>query len=154
MAVAVRLELARMKDAVPLASLSREEVEYGLEWRWTPRRIARAIQDPETEVLLARIDEAVAGFAVLELGVESAHLVLFAVSPAHRRQGVGRALFTWLQPLAVNAGLGHVHLEVRHHNQGAQDFYRKLGFRAQRLVPGYYQGVEDAVRMVLPLGAT
>lgn len=147
----VSIELARVRDAVALARMSRDEVEMGLRWRWTPRRIATAIQAPDTEVVLARRAGQIAGFGILELGLDSAHLVLFAVAPAHRRRGVGRALFEWLQPLAVNAGLGQIRLEVRSDNLDGQSFYRKLGFEPFRTLRGYYQGVEDAVEMVLSL---
>ena len=147
----VSIELARVRDAIALAAMSRDEVEAGLSWRWTPRAIARAVQAPETEVVLARRDGALAGFGILELGHETAHLVLFAVAPEHRRRGVGRALFEWLHPLAVNAGLGRIRLEVRSRNHEGQAFYRKLGFEPARRLQGYYQGVEDAVEMILRL---
>jgi len=46
------------------------------------------------------------------------------------------------------AGLAAIHLEVRQRSQGARAFYRRHGFAEVGRVVGYYQGVEDAIRMV------
>jgi hypothetical protein len=36
---------------------------------------------------------------------------------------------------------------VRAGNQGAQLFYKRLGYRTIAHLPGYYQGIEAALRM-------
>lgn len=146
------VEPARVCDAAAIGRLSRDEVERGLSWRWTASAVVRAMREPETEVVVARCaGDVVAGFGIMKLGRSHAHIALFAVSPDHRRRGVGRAIFEWLRPLAVNAGLLQIRLEVRVANLQAQRFYRNLGFEPGRIRPGYYSGIEGALEMALPL---
>jgi ribosomal protein S18 acetylase RimI-like enzyme len=45
-----------------------------------------------------------------------------------------------------------VRVEVRDYNPNALAFYEALGFRVTGRVPGYYDGVLDAVRLVKRLG--
>lgn len=139
--------LARVSDAVPIANLSRDLIEYGLRWRWTPERVAASIRDPEANVLVARIDEKIAGFGIMRYGDSDAHLDLLAVAPAYRRAGIGRGLVQWLEKCALTAGTFKIELEVRAGNEAAQLFYRCLGYGTIAHLPGYYQGVEAALRM-------
>lgn len=53
-----------------------------------------------------------------------------AVDPAHRRQGLGRAVVDSLLALASVQGAGHALLEVEEHNAAARALYRGAGFRA------------------------
>jgi ribosomal-protein-alanine N-acetyltransferase len=88
------------------------------------------------------------GFAILRYGDDVAHLNLLAVAPAHRRRGVARALLQWLEETALTAGTFVIGLELREGNAAARAFYRLLGYRELGQIPGYYQGVENAIRMV------
>jgi ribosomal-protein-alanine N-acetyltransferase len=110
-------------------------------------RVAASIRAPEVNVLVARIHENIAGFGVMRYGDEIAHLDLLAVAPPYRRAGVGRQLLEWLEKCAVVAGIFSVTLEVRAGNEGAQFFYERLGYRTLVHLPGYYQGIEAALRM-------
>ena len=147
------LKLARSADAATIANLSRVAIEYGLRWRWTPLRVEASIRDPDVNVLVARMDKKMAGFAIMRYGEDKAHLDLLAVAPAYRRTGVGRRLLRWLEECAVVAGIFTVGLEVRAGNEGAQLFYQRLGYRPLAELPGYYQGVETAIRMARDLSA-
>lgn len=160
-AAAPPLALATTADAAAIARLSRDEIERGLPWRWQPAAVARLIAAENTVVLCAREmagdtrdeDEApLAGFGVMEFGEREAHLVLLAVAPRRRRQGVARHILGWLEKSARTAGLSEIRLEVRAGNRGAQRFYAELGFRRRRYLPGFYQGREAAYRMVKALG--
>lgn len=148
----VTLEPASPRDAVRIAQLSERVVEFGLRPAWTPHRIAAAIHDRETMVLTARAERRLAGFAIMQFGDASAHLNLLAVDPAHRRLGVGRQLIEWLEESALVAGTLRIRLELRAGNTEALSFYSALGYRRRALVPGYYQGIEDAIRMERRLG--
>jgi ribosomal-protein-alanine N-acetyltransferase len=141
------LRLARLAEAAAIANLSRDLIEYGLQWRWTPARIAASIRAPDVNVLVACDREKIAGFAIMRYGDDVAHLDLLAVAPAYRRSGVGRQLLEWLEKCAIVAGIFKVALEVRAGNDGAQRFYQRMGYRALAQLPGYYQGVEAALRM-------
>jgi [ribosomal protein S18]-alanine N-acetyltransferase len=141
------LRLARPGDAAAIARLSRDSIEYGLQWRWTPARVTASIRASNVNVLVACIHSNLAGFAIMRYGDDIAHLDLLAVAPSYRRAGVGRQLLEWLEKCAVVAGIFKVALEVRAGNEEAQLFYKRMGYRTLLHLPGYYQGVEAALRM-------
>ena len=144
----IDISLALPSDAMSIAQLSRDAIEYGLSWRWTARRVARSIRDSETNVVVARRSSAFLGFAILKYEEDESHLLLMAVSPLHRRQGVASVMLTWLEETIRAAGISSIQLETRSRNDEALAFYRRHGFQDAGLYPGYYEGVEDARRMV------
>jgi ribosomal-protein-alanine N-acetyltransferase len=141
------LQLARAADATVIANMSRVLIESGLGWRWTPQRVLASICAANVNVLVARIDDRIAAFAIMRYGDDVAHLDLLAVAPSYRRTGVGRQLLEWLEKCAAVAGISSIDLEVRAQNSGAQLFYESMGYRKLAHMPGYYEGVEDAFRM-------
>jgi ribosomal-protein-alanine N-acetyltransferase len=142
------LGLAAPADAAPIAVMSRELIETGLPWTWTPERVARNLAQADTLVLTARERACLAGFAIMQFGEERAHLSLFAVRPDCQRQGVGRRMLAWLTESALTAGISSIHLELRENNRDARRFYLKQGYGETARIPGYYQGRETAVRML------
>ena len=139
------LGLARTSDAREIAEMSRDLIEQGLTWSWTPARVQHFISGPESSVVVARRERQIAAFAIMHFGDEVAHLNLLAVAPEHRRQGLGRQLMDWLT--ATEAGVFRINLELRTHNEPARIFYECLGFDQLGVVQGYYQGREAALRM-------
>jgi ribosomal-protein-alanine acetyltransferase len=141
------LNLARSADCAEIAEMSRDLIEHGLGWSWTPGRVARSIAGRESCVLVARRERRIAAFAIMHFADETAHLNLLAVCPAHRRQGLGRQLLEWLFATAMEAGIFRINLELRADNDGARKFYETLGFETLDVVQAYYQGRESALRM-------
>jgi ribosomal-protein-alanine N-acetyltransferase len=127
--------------------MSRQHVEHGLRWRWTPPRVRKQIDDPDTMALVASLDGKIAGFGLMHFGDLRAHLVLFAVEPRHRKTGVGGAMLQWLEASCITAGIQDIRLEVRAGNHLAQRFYRNRGFASIGRIPGYYDRSEAAVVM-------
>ena len=143
-AAAITLLPASVADALPLALLSRDEIETGLPWRWRPRRLLACIRDDDHVVLVARSGPELAGFGVMHYGEQHAHLALLAVAPRWRRAGIGIRLLRWLEETAIVAGLERVDLEVREANQGARAFYERAGYRCFAREPGYYEPARGA----------
>lgn len=144
----VDVRLATVADAEPIARLSRAHIEQGLPWRWTPERVARFVRDRDTNVAVARESgERVAGFGIMQYAEDEAHLLLFAVHPRHRRQGVGTAILSWLEAVARTAGVSRVVLECRRGNVAARDFYGALDYHERAIVRRMYSGVEDGVTL-------
>jgi ribosomal-protein-alanine N-acetyltransferase len=146
------IRLAAASEAAPIARMSREYIEYGLGWSWTPRRVLRAIEDRATNVVVSHEQEAILGFGIMSYGETKAHLVLLAVEPRQRQRGLGAALLGWLEKCALTAGLPRVQLEARADNPGAIAFYEEQGYRSLGSVAGYYRGSVDAVKMEKRLG--
>ena len=146
---------ARCADVQTIADMSRRLVEVGLPWTWTPERVMRHLQHPDSMVITARSagcdSSSLAGFAIMHFGDDIAHLNLLAVDSAHQRLGLGRRLLSWLEHTAVAAGTFTICLEVRARNPVALLFYRRLGFLETGRVPRYYSGREDALRLMRDL---
>jgi ribosomal-protein-alanine N-acetyltransferase len=77
-------------------------------------------------------------------------ILSIAVSPGHRRKGIGALL--------MHAALEHltgkverVQLQVNATNEKAIGFYRRFGFRETGRLENYYQNGDDAVEMTLVL---
>jgi ribosomal-protein-alanine N-acetyltransferase len=144
--------LARPGDAREIAEMSRDLIEQGLTWAWTPARVQHFITGTDSLGVVARRERRLAAFAIMHFGEETAHLNLLAVHPACRRQGLGRQLMDWLGTTAMVAGIFRISLELRTNNLAARLFYENLGFEQQGVVQGYYQGREAALRMSRRLG--
>jgi ribosomal-protein-alanine N-acetyltransferase len=127
--------------------MSRQFIETGLGWSWTPARVAASVRDRETNVIVAESAGALIGFAIMTYGDESAHLTLLAVRENNRRRGLGSILLKWLETTALEAGVGRIRLETRAGNAAAIAFYGSKGYRAVRRLTGYYRGIEDALRL-------
>ncbi len=146
------IRLATLADAARIGEMSRDLIEHGLGWRWTPVSIRRCIRDPATNVAVAAAAHGgVAGFAVMQYKDDEAHLILLGVEPAFRRRGIAGALIAWHEKAALTAGIGTVYVEARASNAAARALYGKLGYREVQVVHGYYHGVEDAVRLAKDL---
>ena len=141
------VQLATLGDAKAIAALSRDQIEAGLGWSWTSARIERAIRDPDTNVAVVRDNGAILAFGIMSYRDEAAHLLLFAVDRAHRRRGIGSIVLRWLEAVARAAGVARIHVECRRINEAARNFYGEHGYHEHEIRKGYYQGVEDAVRL-------
>jgi len=120
--------LAADRDVDSIAVMSRDLVESGVDWFWTPNRVRRALRRTDTIVPVARVGSAMAGFALIRVGFEEAHLDLLAVRPGRRRQGIGRTLVAWLEESVLVAGVGVVRVRVRTSRPAVQSFFRSLGY--------------------------
>lgn len=143
--------LARPDDASAIAEHSRTLIEHGLDWRWTPARIRRAIAARDINVAVGRREGQLAGFGVMEYQDEEAHLCLLAVLPTCQRRGLGSRLMRWLEAAALESGIGVIRLEARRRNRVARAFYRRLGYEEILLSSAYYAPDEDAVRLAKDL---
>ena len=150
------IRLARRVDARQIAILSRDLIEAGLGWSWTPARVVHSINNKNSDVILAydKKNLELAGFAIMEFHQQYAHLNLLAVRPEVQGCGIGKSLVSWLEQVAVVAGIGVVYLETPTHNRQARNFYRRLAYKEIQSVPDYYQGRRSAVRLARDLWLT
>ena len=141
------IQLANMADASRIAELSRDLIESGLGWSWTTSRVLKAIKAKDSNVIVTRERKHVIGFAIMRYLEAESHLDLFGVVPHHRRKGVGTGMIKWLEKTALCNGSGVVYLETRLSNNEARAFYKSLGYEVIQQIPGYYKGIESAVRL-------
>jgi ribosomal-protein-alanine N-acetyltransferase len=93
--------------------------------------------------------EEVLGYAGLELSsFGEAELSNLAVSPTHRRQGIGQRLVAFVIGVCQEQGVSLLWLRVRRSNTEAIDFYTACGLRVRGEFRAYYdQPREDALIM-------
>lgn len=152
MATITSVRLASLAEAAEIAAMSRDLIERGLGWKWTEARVRHAIQDPDINAAVIPGDDGIEAFGIMSYREEAAHLLLFAVRPEVRRRGLGTRLLKWLEKVARTAGIGRILVECRRDNVAARDFYGEHGFHEAVISPGYYGGIEDAIRLEKRLG--
>jgi [ribosomal protein S18]-alanine N-acetyltransferase len=93
-------------------------------------------------------DPPLVGYGGVWLMVDEAHVTSVAVRPEFRGRGLGQLLMLALFDVALQKQARWLTLEVRLSNTGAQELYKKLGFREAGVRPRYYtDNNEDAVIM-------
>jgi ribosomal-protein-alanine N-acetyltransferase len=154
MITAASVRLATPADAAEIAEMSRDYIEQGLGWSWTPGRVERAILDPDTNAAVVGEHRSILGFGIMSYREEVAHLLLFAVRRSQQRRGIGGAILAWLETVATAAGIKRIQVECRRDNAAARNFYGERGYHELAISKGYYSGVEDAIRLEKWLGGT
>ena len=85
------------------------------------------------EAILAEIEGKAVGFALFFYNYSTfltqpgMYLEVLFVLPEYRRQGMGKALITYLAELAVSRGYGRLEWSVLDWNQPAINLYQKIG---------------------------
>jgi GNAT superfamily N-acetyltransferase len=129
---------ARASDVPVILQLIRELAEYerllhGVTATEDALRHSLFGPRPYGEVLIAEVGEDVAGFALFFHNYSTfraqpgIYLEDLFVRPQHRRQGIGKALFSRLARLAVERDCGRLEWAVLNWNEPALAFYRALG---------------------------
>ncbi len=94
------------------------------------------------------------GFAMLQLGEKETwnapigELLAIAIIPGHQRQGVGEALLSYMENLALRFRLSEIHLHTGKDNLPAQYLFEKAGYKIAGTEKSYYPKGQSAVRMV------
>lgn len=141
------IRLAVPADAPAIAAMSRDYIEQGLPWSWQARRIARAIRDANTNVVVAGRADALVAFGIMSYLETDAHLLLFAVHHEHRRRGVGSAVLQWLEDVARAAGSSRIRVEARRDNVAARHFYNEHGYHERQIASAMYADDVDGIRL-------
>ena len=141
------ITIARRSDAAAIAVMSRDLIECGLEWRWRTSRVARAIDDPDTNVAVLRQKDELIGFGIMEYLDDDAYLVLLAVAKSSQGQGVGSAVLRWLEAAARAAGSQRIRVDTRRENVAARCFYNEHGYHERVLRPRMYGKRLDGIRL-------
>jgi ribosomal-protein-alanine N-acetyltransferase len=98
--------------------------------------------------LVARVGREVVGYAGMMLTADEGHITTIAVDPRWQRRGVATRLLLALAREGIDRGAPGLTLEVRPSNKGAQELYRRFGFRPVGVRKSYYaETKEDALIM-------
>lgn len=115
-------------------------------WReaWTRAQIADSLEMPSTFLLLVDREGVpvhgakAAGFVLSRQALDEEELLLIAVHPDHRGNGLGRRLMDEYLAAARQRGVRRVFLEMRANN-AARALYQRSGFTPIGTRPRYYR---------------
>src|SRR3546814_1800659 len=101
--------------------------------------------DLSARVVIAWDGEAPCGFSAVRIAGPESELLLLAVDPARRGQGIGRRLLADWQGWAAAEGAQDFFLEMRADND-AIHLYRRAGFAECGRRAAYYRGGDGKMR--------
>ncbi|TWH03608.1 ribosomal-protein-alanine N-acetyltransferase [Pseudoxanthomonas taiwanensis J19] len=104
--------------------------------------------------LLALQDDQPAGYGVMSIAADEAHVLNLCTAPERQSRGLGRYVLRALLRMARDRGAHRVFLEVRPSNPPAIALYLSEGFNEIGRRPRYYpahNGREDALVMAMEL---
>jgi ribosomal-protein-alanine N-acetyltransferase len=117
--------------------------------------IEKEIERPWARAWIARpgpLTAPPAAFLIAWHVADEIHILNIATAPSMRRRGLATVLMGAALSYATEHRARLILLEVRRSNRPAIRLYRRLGFSATSVRPGYYSdNGEDAIEMVLAL---
>ncbi|MET0373908.1 MAG: GNAT family N-acetyltransferase [Rhizorhabdus sp.] len=134
----------------PVMAVMNTAFDPGFGEAWTEPQTLAMLAMPGVWLSLAQVDGRPAGFALNRIIVDEAELLLLAVAPFNRRQGVGLALIERSRSQTLLRNGSRLHLEVRHNNP-AIELYKKAGFTTAGRRPAYYRGNDGQLYDALTL---
>jgi ribosomal-protein-alanine acetyltransferase len=142
--ISIRTATAGDLDAI----LALERAVFSAD-RLSRRSLRAFIASPHRPVLVAVVDGALAGYALVALRERSASARLYSIAVDRRvgRRGVGRALMAACEDYARARDRVWLRLEVRADNDAAIALYRSLGFREFGHYEDYYADGARALRL-------
>ena len=151
LATNIKIGFGKLSDATEISQVSRDEIEYGLGWNYTARKIVQIIKNESKNTVVARREGELVGFGVMTYRKDQANLDLLAVKKEYRRCKIGSDLVLWLEEVAITAGAFNVFVQLREKNTEAFSFYEKLGYIRLDDLPGFYRGIENGIVMAKSL---
>jgi ribosomal-protein-alanine N-acetyltransferase len=142
--VRVHIRWMIRRDMPEVLQTEQESFEYA----WTEEDFLRCLRQRNCIGMVAEQGEKVVGFMIYELHKAKLHILNFAVHPSCRRGGVGAQMVAKLISKLSSHRRTRITLEVRETNLAAQLFFRAQGFKAVRVLRGFYEDSgEDAFLM-------
>lgn len=140
--------IRRMRAADLPRVLAVENVCFSTPWK--EATFTGLMKRTDTDLYVAELDGALAGYAACWTVIDQSELGNVAVSPDARGMGIGGALVDTVVERVKERGAHELFLEVRESNHVAQGIYRDRGFVVVGRRRNYYaQPTEDALVMRL-----
>ncbi len=122
---------------------------------WTESQMVGLLSTPDAWLELGMARDGPIAFALCRQVLEEVELLLCAISPDWRRQGLGRHLVGQVAARSRQRGATRLFLEVRSSNDAAIGLYRACGFARIGNRPDYYRTLAgdriDAMTLALEL---
>lgn len=122
---------------------------------WTQSQLVGLMTTTGSWLVALDVDGVVAGFAMVRFLLDEAELMLFAIAPPFRGQGLGRKLLSEVIAESERRNILRIFLEMRSDNEAALLLYEGAGFHPIGKRHGYYRGFDgvlrDAITMSRPV---
>ena len=148
---------------ITILPMSRNDIDEILEIEnvsfpgpWSMSIFEKELKNPFSFPFVARFDKTetktIAGYIIVWLVAEEAHILNLAVHPDFRRKGIARLLLEFMLDFLAGRSARVVYLEVRRSNISAQRLYMGFGFSEIGVRKEYYSdNKEDAIVMGLEM---
>ena len=139
----VRIVIAGPRDLPGVISLMADAFDPRFGEAWSGSQLVGALAIPDTWVQIALGPNGVLGFTLVRRILDEAELMLVAVAPARRTQGLGRQLIEGALAQSHARGARSIFLEVRESNNAACKLYQAAGFIEIGRRRDYYSGPKN-----------
>ncbi|MBU0494260.1 MAG: GNAT family acetyltransferase [Chloroflexi bacterium] len=121
-------------DEAAVAALWREVFPGSPAWNHPETDIQRKLAVQRELFLVALLGSEIVGTAMAGYDGHRGWVYYAAVSPGHRRQGIGSALMRAVEHRLAAAGCPKLNLQVRATNRAVVAFYERLGYQVEERV--------------------
>jgi ribosomal protein S18 acetylase RimI-like enzyme len=121
-------------DEAAVAALWREVFPGSPTWNHPETDIQRKLAVQRELFLVAVLDSEIVGTAMGGYDGHRGWVYYVAVSPRHRRQGIGTALMAGVEERLARIGCPKINLQVRASNDQVVSFYERLGYKVEERV--------------------
>ncbi|PRQ24916.1 putative methionine N(alpha)-acetyltransferase NatB transcription regulator GNAT family [Rosa chinensis] len=119
------------------------------------RSFDEELKKKNSGLLYIELDGSVAGYVMYSWPSSLyASITKLAVKDSCRRQGYGEALLTAAIQKCRTRNVGRISLHVDPLRTPAMNLYKKLGFKVDNLIQGYYSSDRNAYRLYLDFDAS
>jgi ribosomal-protein-alanine acetyltransferase len=109
---------------------------------FTKRQIAYLLTDYNTVALIAKTNNALAGFIIAQVEIENntlfGHIITINVASTYRRKGIASKMLQEIEVIFKQKDIMECHLEVRENNSSALKLYQKIGYQKIGRLEKYY----------------
>ena len=109
---------------------------------FTKQQISYLLTDYNTISLVAKVNNEIAGFIILQLESEDdvvfGHIVTLNVATKYRRKGIAQTMLHETENILKSRGITESRLEVKQDNSAAIKLYQRLGYREIGKLDHYY----------------
>jgi len=121
-------------DEAAVAELWREVFPGSPSWNHPETDIQRKLSVQRELFLVAALGSEIVGTAMAGYDGHRGWVYYVAVSPRHRRQGIGTALMNNVEQRLASLGCPKLNLQVRASNHEVVSFYESLGYEAEERI--------------------
>lgn len=150
---AIRLTPARVGDVAAVMRVMDVAFAPAYGEAWSGAQLLTLFALPSARVCIAWAGEEPCGFSAARIAGPESELLLLAVDPAWRGQGVGRLLIQDWQVWAAAQGADEYFLEMRADND-AIHLYARVGFSEVGRRAAYYRGNDGVMRDAITMRRT